>query len=408
MLGCIFLLNDDANILIEKQYRTHIDRNVVNNVCNELKNKKTIPRSIFHSGQYTIITHLEDQIWFLGVFESDDFAPAGISLFQNIVLMIKNFLPKQCTEFAIKNEFPTIYQILDLAIDFGYPFLDEYNTIQTVLNRPKAKLSTGIRLKLDLDMPWRSCDVMHFPNDLHVKCLETIDITMSKFGKIEFCHIKGSININSEISETPLIHLFLAHADQIEDICYHRCVNNPELNNIDQNKSIDFIPPDGKFCLLTYQKSSIKILPLLIVPKFSWTKSNVIFEIGIKIDSQYENSLQDINITFNFPSQVSPPNFSLKSYEGKASFDPISHEVSWKLPKLKPSNEYVFFSGAASHSPDMNYSDINPIVSAKFTLTGILPSGMCISNVQIDRIHLTPHKYIIYEANAGNYDFYSK
>lgn len=399
MLSSVFLLNKDAIIIIEKQYRDHVPRSEIDAACLAIRDQSQTPPGIIANGDYTILLHQENEIWVVGVCEGDEFALFAVSILQYIGRLLSSLLREGATENSIKSEYPTVYQILDYAVDFGFPFLNEANTIQTMLTRPPTDYSKGHRLQLDLVRPWRSVGVKRPTNEILVDAVETIDVCVSQHGRIEFCHIRGSVEVNSHLSDSPLCKMILSPQTHFEDVMFHRCieVEAPEA------KVLPFVPPDGPFTLMKYRVTATQsTIPVWIAPKFTWGKGSVSFEIALKREATLQRALDNVEVRFELPDGVVTP--SLAAQEGRASFESSTREVVWYLG-MYDKQEQAILKGSASTEPGFDLGGRFPIVSARFITVGTAPSGFKIDRMEIEKVEYKAFKGVKYICQAGNYEF---
>ena len=399
MLSTVFLLNKDAIILIEKQYRDHVARSEIDAACLAIRDQSQTPPGMISNGDYTILLHQENEIWVVGVCEGDEFALYAVSILQYIGRLLATLLQNGANENSIKSEYPTVYQILDYAVDFGFPFLNEGNTIHTMLTRPPTDYSKGNRLQLDLTRPWRSVGVKRTQNEILVDVVETIDVCVSQHGRIEFCHIRGSVEVTSRLSDTPMCKMILTPQTHYEDVTFHRAVEveAPEA------KVIPFVPPDGPFTLMKYRVTATQsTIPVWIAPKFTWSKGSVSFEIAMKPEATLQRPLDNVEVRFELPEGVVTP--SLAAQEGRASYESTTREVVWYLGQYAKKDQAIL-KGSASTELGFDLGGRFPIVSARFVTVGATPSGFRIERMEIERVEYKAFKGVKYICQAGNYEF---
>ncbi|KAK8878675.1 AP-3 complex subunit mu-2 [Tritrichomonas musculus] len=401
MLSAIFLLNKEAIILIEKQYREKIPRSQIDAACVAIRDRSKNPPDIIEDGDYTILIHQQREIYIVGVCEGDEFALMPITLLQYVGRLLSDLLKNGCTEASIKDEYPVVYQILDFAIDFGYPLLNEENTIQTLLTRPPTDYSKGNRLQLDVVRPWRKVGVKRPSNEILLDIIETIDVVVSSHGRADFCHIRGSIEVNSKLSGNPLCKLILSPSTRYEDVTYHRCI---EVDAPDA-KVLPFVPPDGPFTLMKYRITATQsTIPVWIIPKFTWSKGSVTFEVTFKPDTSLPKPIEAIQVKFELPDGVLCP--SLAAPEGKATYDSTSREVLWSIGTYSK-KEPITLKGSASTEQGFDLGGRFPVISVIFVTIGIAPSGFKVEKLDIENVEYKPFKGIKYVAQSGNYEFRS-
>lgn len=401
MLSTVFLLNKDATILIEKQYREVINRSDIDAACLAIRERTRQPPTSILNGDKTILLHQQGEIWIVGVCEQDEFAFTAVSILEYIGRCLQDSLRDGATEFSIKAEYPAVYQILDYAVDYGFVYLNEQNTIQTMLTRPPVDLAKGIRLNLDLARPWRSCNVKHSTNEIFLDVIETVDVAVSQHGKTEFCHIRGAVEVRSSLSELPFCKLILMPSTHYEDATFHRCV---DIDISDTNtKVIPFVPPDGHFTLMKYRITATQsTIPLWIVPKFNWVRGCVTFEICLKQEASLTKPMEGIEVRFELPEGVFAP--SLAAQIGRATYDNTLREVTWIIGTW-PNKDLLVLSGSASLDPAFDLCGRFPIVSAKFVSVGKTTSGFKVDRLEVEGIPYKCYKGVKYISTSGNYEF---
>ncbi|OHT06389.1 Adaptor complexes medium subunit family protein [Tritrichomonas foetus] len=400
MLSAVFILNKESTILIEKQYREKIPRSQIEVACQAIRDRAHPPAGILEDGDYSILLHQQGEIWIVGVCEGDEFALFAVSAIQYIGKLLGTLLKGGATEISVKNDYPIVYQILDYAIDFGYPFLNEPNTIQTLLTRPPTDYAKGHRLQLDLVRPWRQVGVKHFTNEVLVDIIETVDVVVSEHGRMEFCHIRGSVEFTCKLSGNPGLKLVLTPSTHYEDVTFHRCV---EIDAAHEAKVIPFIPPDGKFTLMKYRITATQSnIPVWLAPKFQWNKGNVTFEITLKPEASLPKSLESVEVRFELPEGVLSP--SLAAPIGQATYESITREVVWNVGSYSK-KEPITMKGSASTEQTFDLGGRFPVVSCKFATVGVAPSGFKIDRLEVENVEYKPFKGVKYIAQGGSYEF---
>jgi AP-3 complex subunit mu len=345
------------------------------------------------------LLHPQNEIWVVGVCEGDDFALYAVTLVQYIGRLLSTLLRDGATELSVKSEFPAVYQILDYAIDFGFPFLNEANTILTMLTRPPTDYAKGQRLKLDLQHPWRIAEAVHPSNELLMDVTETMDVSVSQAGRIEFCHIRGTVEVVSNLSGNPMCKVILTPQSRYEDVTFHRCVEA----EAHEAKVIPFVPPEGAFTLMKYRVTTTQsTVPVWIAPKFTWSKGNVTFEIALKPEASVPKALENIEVRFDLPEGVLSP--SLIAKEGRATFESISREVVWYIAFYEK-KEQVTLKGSASTEVGFDLSGRFPILSLKFTTAQLAPSGFKVDRMEVENVPYKAFRGVKYLTRAGNYEF---
>jgi AP-3 complex subunit mu len=390
-------MNKDGTILIEKQYRERIPRQLIDPACVAVQDRSRPVPALIPTGDHTLLLHQQNEIWLVGVCDGDEFTLFGVSVLEYIGRLLTNLIHGGATEISVKTEFSAVYQILDYAVDGGLPFLNESNTIETLLTRPPTDYTKGHRLQLDFEHPWRMVGVKHSVNQLFIDCAETIDY-IATGPRADFCHVRGAVTINCALSDDPHVALFFAPGTRWEDVTFHRCVE-PET----ADRVIQFIPPDGQFVLLKYRiTAAVSAPPLTVVPKFQWPRGGAHFDIVLKPDVNLPKPLEQVQIRFELPDGVHQP--TLSPGDGKAVFESLTREVVWTLPAFAK-KEPITLRGAATTDSGIDFAGRDPVVTARFITTGTLASGLRIEKVDVENVSYKAFRGVKYILRAGNYEF---
>lgn len=403
MLSTIFILNKEAVILVEKQYREKIERGLIENVCLLIHDSTRPPLDIIEDNNFIFLLHQVNDVWFVAVCEGDEFALLPVSILNQVESLLNSQIKGGVTEASIKIDYPLVYQILDYAVDFGYPLLIEGNAIQAVTNRlPSENILHRIHA-IDVTRPWRRPNVKWSKNEALLDITETIDVTVSSQGRIDFCHINGSVVMTSRLSDVPTCKLILTPSTHFEDSMFHRCVESDIATN---SKVFTFIPPDGVFTLMKYRLTTASVnLPVNIIPKFKWGSkkiSGVTFEITFKPESALLKGIAVAEVHFQLPSGVFTP--SLTTDYGKATYDQSNRQVNWDIGSYTK-KEQIVLSGSASTETDFEIGVGYPVVMCSFQTLGVAPSGFKIEKLQIENISYKPFTGVKYICIAGDYEF---
>jgi AP-3 complex subunit mu len=172
-------------------------------------------------------------------------------------------------ETIIKDNFSTVYQILEEMMDFGYPLTTEPNALKAMIEPPtlisrltsvtigyKSGVSDTLPSATISNMPWRKADVKYAANEIYLDIIEEVDAIIDKHGQLVSFDVTGSIMGNSRLSGVPDLTLQFVDPSVIDDCSFHPCVR---YNRYERDHAVSFVPPDGQFELMRYR-------PVLQVP----------------------------------------------------------------------------------------------------------------------------------------------
>jgi AP-3 complex subunit mu len=119
----------------------------------------------------------------------------------------------QVSETVIKENFVTVYQLLEEMMDDGFPLSTEPNALKeivpvpNILNQVVAAVggTTGSVSTKKMPhgmsaLPWRKAGVKYSSNEIFFDIVEEIDAIVDSTGKAVTCEAHGTIQTNSRLS----------------------------------------------------------------------------------------------------------------------------------------------------------------------------------------------------------------
>jgi len=234
---------------------------------------------------------------------SRDVAPLVVVEFLHRVVDIFTQYFEILDEDSIKDNFSTVYQLLEEMLDFGYPLTTEQNALESLIPPPSmfnrlASVATGKSSMSEVlpdgtvsSMPWRKMGVKYAQNEIYVDIVEEIDSIVDDRGMLVSSEVGGVINANSKLSGIPDLLLTFSNPELIDDCSFHPCVR---YNRFEREKVVSFVPPDGGFELMRYrvdrdvERVGEVIVPIYCQPQFSFdysaNRGNMRFEIEMSFE----------------------------------------------------------------------------------------------------------------------------
>lgn len=211
-------------------------------------------------GTLYLISILRDGLSYLAV------CPAEVS-----PLLILEFLHRQADIFveyfgspadesAIKENFSTVYQLLEEMVDYGWPLTTEPNALKAMIRPPTVMsklLATSTSAVSDelpsgtiSNMPWRTAGVSYTQNEIYMDIVEEVDAIVDAGGRLISVDVSGSIQCQSHLSGIPDLLLTFKDPSLIDDCSLHPCVRYARFEH---DQVVSFVPPDGNFQLMRYR-----------------------------------------------------------------------------------------------------------------------------------------------------------
>lgn len=205
-------------------------------------------------------------------------------------------------EVTIKDNFSTVYQLLEEMMDFGYPLTTEPNALKSMIEPPTTisrltKATLGGSNVSDIlpdgtisNMPWRKTDVSYSQNEIYLDIIEEIDAIVDRNGLIITSEVSGIIAANSRLSGVPDLVLSFVNPDVIDDCSFHPCVR---YNRFERDRVVSFVPPDGAFELMRYRVNTNGNVsaPCYCNPSLSYDASSNQGSISVMLGIKMTNSL---------------------------------------------------------------------------------------------------------------------
>ncbi|CAO0792746.1 unnamed protein product [Mucor circinelloides] len=259
MINSLFVINNQGKIIIEKHWRGIISRQIVdvfNDECTKFKNslpgsmedsnggkglsmkepyftREDVP-PVLESNKYWLLNVLRDDLTWLCPVEREVDPMLVFEFIHRIMDILTDYLG-EVSESSIRENFVTVYQLLEEMMDYGYPLTTEPNALKEIIMPPTImnKMMTtvgaaaGVAPKFPQSMsniPWRKAGVKYTQNEIYFDIIEEIDATIAANGTVVSCEAHGNVQANSKLSGMPDLSLNFVNAKVIDDVSFHPCV----------------------------------------------------------------------------------------------------------------------------------------------------------------------------------------
>lgn len=300
MIHSIFIINNTGEVIIEKHYRGNITRAESTPFWTQTtKSTRGTPIDIppfLPTTKGTLIHLQRDNLFFLASLLSDT-PPHFVTQFLTSLADIFVDYFGELNEHAIKDNFITVYELLDQILDSGYPLTVEPNTLKELITPPSMinrvfdslapdtiKKSTTVNPTIaPSHVPWRRSGIKYTQNEIFVDVVETLHATFSS-NRNHLAHVlvSGAVLINSRLSGTPDISLHLSSNAPLDDVAFHHCSRHA---NFHDTNTLTFIPPDGPFNLLEYKvrETNGVSLPVEVQARVEFDHDNLTGSVSVTL-----------------------------------------------------------------------------------------------------------------------------
>eukprot|EP01042_Synura_sphagnicola_P006371 gene6371-8136_t len=131
MIQSFFLISNTGEVLIEKHWRGITPRSI----CDFFWDEEMAP--IVATSKYYLVSIYRDDMFLLATTTRET-APLTIIEFLHRVFEILEEYFGSVEEDTIKDNFSTVYQLLEEMMDYGYPLTTEPNALKAMIKPPSV------------------------------------------------------------------------------------------------------------------------------------------------------------------------------------------------------------------------------------------------------------------------------
>lgn len=267
MIQSLFVLNGSGEVIIEKHWRGNASRDDSLTFWSALLAASRVAADVppFIQTAKGILTHLSRSGLFFLASAHAHTLPLVVSDFLTTLADTLFDYFGELNEHAIKDNFITVYELLDEMLDNGFPLTLEPNVLKQLVAPPTmftkvigsvtgdtmSGASKGPTPNVSHTTPWRREGVRYAQNEVFVDVMETVDVIYSASGNPKLSHalVRGTVNMNCRLSGVPDIMMTMRSVAPVNDTALHHCVRKATFKESGQ---LSFVPPDGPFTLMDY------------------------------------------------------------------------------------------------------------------------------------------------------------
>jgi len=425
MIQSFFLISNTGEVLIEKHWKGLISRTVCEffwKEVNKCDSKEEMP-PIVTTGKYYLISIYRANTFLLATTTGET-QPLIIIEFLHRVFEIFEEYFGSVDEMTIKDNFSTVYQLLEEMVDYGYPLTMEPNALKMMIKPPTvisriASATIGGTAVSDVlpdgtisNMPWRKTGVLYSQNEIYLDIIEEIDAIVDRHGMVITSEVNGVIAANSKLSGVPDLTLSFVDPSVIDDCSFHPCVR---YNRFEREQVVSFVPPDGMFELMRYRVHTQDNVaaPCYCQPQFSFDPNKKEGTVNVLVGTKTVNSLifpgnkrpplvvEDVEVLIPFSRNVRTAN--LKATVGTVLFDEANKVAKWMVGKLSNDSQYPQLSGTVVLQPNAQSKQEAPTVQMNWRVPFSSVSGLAVSALQLANESYKPYKGVRAVAKSGKY-----
>ncbi|CAO3614110.1 unnamed protein product [Cunninghamella blakesleeana] len=432
MINSLFVVNWQGKIIVEKHWRGILSRQIVdifNDECTKFLNsapgtldkndisskiketyftKEDIPPVLESSKYWLLNVFCDDLTWLCPVDKEVD--PMLVFEFIHRIIDVLSDYLGDVSEASIRENFVTVYQLLEEMMDYGYPLTTEPNALKEIIMPPTminkvittVGAAAGVAPKFPQNVsniPWRKAGVKYTQNEIYFDIVEEIDATVAANGTIVSCEAHGTVVANSKLSGMPDLTLSFTNPRLIDDESFHPCVR---YRKWESEKVLSFVPPDGHFKLMSYRVAltPYQAMPLQIKPQILPNKNGGKFDISVHHRSTDGKPIERVTLTLPMPKSTA--SVSATCNVGNYMYDPVTKTIKWEIGKLQQRERAPMLSGTFSSS------DIQPeiglTIGVDFQISMYSVSGLKVDSLRVFHEGYKPYKGVRSMTKAGKFN----
>lgn len=370
MISALALINDRGEVVLYRAYRDDVSREAAEAFRLEVVAKKeagnVAPVQLIDS---TSFMHTrKNKLYFTAITKSNGNPALVFEFLYQLQRVVAAYLGEDFTENDVRSNFTLIYELLDEALDFGYPQNCSVDALKLYINlgklREKPKSNEKVKqitAQITGAIDWRQPGIKYRHNEVYVDVMEEVSLMVSVDGSILNSEARGIVRMKTFLTGMPECQLALNDKllmdmetslseplggvaknsksnVELEDCTFHRCVS---LSQFDTDRTVTFIPPDGEFELMSYRITNSISLPFRLIPVVEeHGKTKVLYNIRLISQVPADESAQ--NIMVRIPCPPNTANSKPHVTKGRARYDPTQHAIIWRLRKFVGKSEATF------------------------------------------------------------------
>ncbi|CAB1323899.1 unnamed protein product [Coregonus sp. 'balchen'] len=253
--SAIFILDLKGKVLISRNYMGNMDMNEVDHFMPIMmrmeEDADTSPLVTHGSSHFLWIKHRN--LYLVAMTKKNANAALVYSFLYKIVEVFKEYF-KELEEESIRDNFVTVYELMDEVMDFGFPQTTDSKILQEYITQQGHKLDVGAPrppATVTNAVSWRSEGIKYRKNEVFMDVIESVSAT----GSVLRSEIVGSIKLKVVLSGMPELRLGLndkvlfeitgrekSKTVELEDVKFHQCARSQFKSRSTANNVAIMVP----------------------------------------------------------------------------------------------------------------------------------------------------------------------
>ena len=349
-ISAIYFLDRKGRVIIFRNYRGEVDQDISEGFIDEvleLDEANMKPAFTIDNVHYVWIKH--QNIYIVAVGKRN----INVALIFSFLYKLKDILIDHFNileEETVKDNFVTIYELLDEVIDHGYPqtteskILKDFIMIESNKKTKDNKDNLALTSTMTNTVSWRKEGIKYNNNEAWLDVIEKVDELISSNGNVLSSQINGKVIMKSYLTGMPRVTVGLndkivlqslgkdtTNSIEVDDLKFHQCVNKKKYEN---ERIIEFIPPDGEFELMSY-RLDMSIKPLISCKVEIKNHSETRIEYLVKAKTNFKNRSVANNVSIYIPVPLDIQNATFKTTSGSVVYLSDREDLLWFIKRFE-------------------------------------------------------------------------
>ena len=358
-----------------------------------------------------------------------------------LVQLIRSYAGGAFHEEVIVDNFILVLELLDDALDYGYPQLTDPALAKGFIyqkpasgagllsrlgfnaagrnananaNTPGGDSKKSKTMQVTGAVGWRDGNVKYKRNEVYLDIVESISALLSSNGDVLRAEVDGRIVMRSCLSGMPEVKLGLVMSDGVQDrnvqnVTFHPCVN-PSRNTAAGDGSyslLSFVPPDGEFELAKYRgtTSTGQVRLPFTATALMTEQGRTRIDVTVKVRSAFASNVSSSScvVLIPVPKQTARAQFQLST--GKAKYDPQRNALVWKVKKFVGGAEHTLVATVELISTAKERERGRAPMSLHFQLPNMGVSGVQVRQLQVwEKSAYKVEKWVRWNTRSESYE----
>lgn len=354
--SAIFILDLKGKVIIYRDYRGDVPISYADRFMEKVADLEDAGKAspIIEDEGVTYLYLQHSNLYLLAVTKSNVNAASTVYFLHKLVDVFTKYF-EQLEEESVRDNFVTVYELLDEMMDFGYPQFTEANILQEFIKTEAQKMEVTDQRKAPMAVTnavsWRSEGIKYKKNEVFLDVVESVNLLVNANGSVVRSEIMGALKMRTYLTGMPECKLGLndrvllesqgksgkGKAVDLEDMKFHQCVR---LARFENDRTISFVPPDGAFDLMTYRISS-HVKPLIWIECTVNKSSRSRVEYLVKARSQFKARSAATNVEISIPVASDATAPVVRASQGSADYAPEREALVWKIKNFPGGKEFL-------------------------------------------------------------------